>query len=1223
MGWLVHWCRTRRSRAQLVVCFLLAVLAAACGDEAARTTPCKAGTYGPGDGDCVPCDPGTHCPEGSLTPTSCIAGETWDDDATAATGCVAVSACAATEYESIAPTVTVDRHCTALTTCSVSEWESTAPTATSDRVCAFYTTCQPGEYISGAGTATTDRICTACTSGTFSASADATSCAAWTVCEVGTYVTNVPSATADRTCAPCSEGTFTSGPNQSACVELGECPAGTVQTTPGDETMPPTCAPCAVGEYCPGGDAPAASCGDGTWDHDADPSTVCVARTACLAGTYVSDEGDAENDRRCTACAVGFYSTATNEPSCTPWTVCVPGEYVGTNGTPVIDRGCTVCANGDYSTTTNALNCDPWTVCAAGQYISSTGSATSDRACAGCATGSFSDTQNVASCTPWTDCAPGEYVTVNGSVTENRGCGSCPDGTFSDAPNQASCLLGICPAGSVQTAPGTSTLPPTCTSCTTGEFCAGDTAPAVPCNAGDGTWDHDGDPASECMPRTDCVAGQFVLEEGDAVADRICAPCSAGSYSTAANAASCSAWAICAPGEYVLSPGTATSDRVCAACLAGFTEGENATSCTAWQTCVPGQRVSTEGTAASDRQCAGCVSGTFSTVTNATSCEIWQDCTTGTFVTNTPTATTDRECAACAPGTFTDGPNQSACLDQGTCSAGSVQTAPGTSTSPVSCATCSVGEYCAGGSDPVVLCATGWDHDADPSTPCAPRTACVAGERVIEEGDATTDRSCETCEAGTFTTATNAPQCYAWTSCAPGEFISTSGSVTNDRVCSPCMTGAYSSAPDAVSCTPWTVCGSGNVEATSGSSMTDRVCVPEWIRQFGTTSGDHAFAVAVDRDGDVLVAGYTSGVLPGTPGSVYGTDAFIRKYTSDGGVVWTRQFGFGGNQIARAVATDSAGNIFVAGQTSGALPGETSAGGTDAFVRMYSSDGTVIWTRQFGSTTNDYAFSVAVDSGSAVVVAGYAGSALPGGISAGSADAFVRKYDYSGTLLWSVQFGSATIDSAESVVVDGARNVIVAGYTYGALPGQVSAGNRDAFVCKFFSNGILSWTRQFGTSSDDFAQSVAVDAQGNAYVAGGTAGAFPGYFAAGGGDAFLRRYTSNGNPVWNVQFGTSAGDHASSVAVSGTGDVIVAGDTSGTFPGLSSAGERDMFVRRYGNDGVPHGTRQLGTTAVDTAHAVAVNANGDVIIGGETLGTFPGETWFGIDDAFVGILSSP
>jgi hypothetical protein len=217
----------------------------------------------------------------------------------------------------------------------------------------------------------------------------------------------------------------------------------------------------------------------------------------------------------------------------------------------------------------------------------------------------------------------------------------------------------------------------------------------------------------------------------------------------------------------------------------------------------------------------------------------------------------------------------------------------------------------------------------------------------------------------------------------------------------------------------------------------------EWIRQFGSSNFDGANGISVDASG-IYVAGSTLGTLPGQTSAGF-VDAFVRKYDSNGNELWTRQFGSSSADAAVRISVDASG-IYVAGSTNGTLPGQTSAGFVDAFVRKYDANGNELWTRQFGSSSSDQPLGISVDA-SGIYVAGWTDGALPGQTSAGNSDAFVRKYDANGNEGWTRQFGSSSSDAAVRISVD-ASGIYVAGETDGTLPGQTSAGSLDAFVAK-------------------------------------------------------------------------------------------------------------------------------------------------------------------------------
>ena len=392
----------------------------------------------------------------------------------------------------------------------------------------------------------------------------------------------------------------------------------------------------------------------------------------------------------------------------------------------------------------------------------------------------------------------------------------------------------------------------------------------------------------------------------------------------------------------------------------------------------------------------------------------------------------------------------------------------------------------------------------------------------------------------------------------------------------------------------------------------------QWIRQFGSSRDDFGYGVAADASGNIYIAGYTLGALPSQTSTGW-SDAFVRKYNASGTELWTRQFGSSSPDFALGVTADASGNVYVAGYTYGVLPGQISAGYTDAFVRKYDASGTELWTRQFGSSSYEAATGVAADASGNIYVAGYTGGVLPGQTraSTGYPDAFVRKYDASGTEIWTRQFGSSADDLALGVAADASGNVYVAGYTYGVLPGQTSPGSTDAFVRTYDASGTELWTHQFGSSSADIASGVTADASRNLYVAGQTYGTLPDRTSAGWSDAFVRKYDASGTELWTRQFGSASYEAATAVAADASGNTYVAGYTWGALPGQTGAGRGDAFVRKYDASGTELWTFQFGSSSDDVAFGVAADAPGNIYVAGHTYGALPGQISAGFFDAFV------
>ncbi|HMO84815.1 MAG TPA: SBBP repeat-containing protein [Lacipirellulaceae bacterium] len=139
---------------------------------------------------------------------------------------------------------------------------------------------------------------------------------------------------------------------------------------------------------------------------------------------------------------------------------------------------------------------------------------------------------------------------------------------------------------------------------------------------------------------------------------------------------------------------------------------------------------------------------------------------------------------------------------------------------------------------------------------------------------------------------------------------------------------------------------------------------------------------------------------------------------------------------------------------------------------------------------------------------------------------------------WTTDIGAASV--ATTVAVDADGNILVSGGTLGNLAGQ-NAGGTDAFVAKYDPQGQLVWARQFGNVGEDRGRSVAVDVDGSVYVTGPTRG------ATGGTEVLLRKFDSSGDDVWMHQFGDldQVAVIGTGVSVLSSGDVIMAGHTYG------------------------------------------------------------------------------
>ena len=351
---------------------------------------------------------------------------------------------------------------------------------------------------------------------------------------------------------------------------------------------------------------------------------------------------------------------------------------------------------------------------------------------------------------------------------------------------------------------------------------------------------------------------------------------------------------------------------------------------------------------------------------------------------------------------------------------------------------------------------------------------------------------------------------------------------------------------------------------------------------------------------------------------------------------------------ARAIALDSLGNVYVAGDRF--VPGF--GADDEVYVVKINSDLSSILAATFlgGSEREATVGSLALDSVGNVYVAGRTNSPDFSGIGPGSADStfeieegFVVKLnsDLSSILAATFLGGSALFDQANALAVDSPGNVYVAGVTLSAdFPG-IGPGSADStfsasegFVVKLNSDlsSILAATFLGGTNGDS-ASALALDGVGNVYVAGFTPADFPGIgpdsadSTSEGFESFVVKLNSDLSSILAATFlGGSAFDGGNTLALDSLGNVYVAGSTSSSdFPGVgpgsadSTFEVREGFVVKLNSDLSSILAATFLGGAGDSASALALDSLGNVYVAGSTSSLdFPGIGPGSADSTFEG-----
>jgi len=367
--------------------------------------------------------------------------------------------------------------------------------------------------------------------------------------------------------------------------------------------------------------------------------------------------------------------------------------------------------------------------------------------------------------------------------------------------------------------------------------------------------------------------------------------------------------------------------------------------------------------------------------------------------------------------------------------------------------------------------------------------------------------------------------------------------------------------------------------------------IVSWTKQLGTGADDSASGVAVDSSNNVYVTGHTKGALDGNTSSG-GYDIFLVKYNSSGSKQWTKQFGTSSVDYARGVAVDSSGNVYVTGEFA-------SGPRSNIFLVKYNSSGIKQWTQQLGANGPDSGRGVTVDSLDNIYITGSTKGGLDGNTNSGSYDIFLVKYNSSGSIQWSTLYGNADVDQGHGVVTDSSNNIYITGQLTNSLG-----------LIKYDSSGIRQWTIDY-RQAGYYGRGVAVDSSDNIYLTGS------GFTNAE--DYILAKYNSSGSQQWfrrltmpdSVEVGRG-------VAVDSSNNVYVTGYTNGALDGNTSSGSYDIFLVKYNSSGSIQWTKQFGTSSVDYGLGVTVDSSDNIYVIGFTSGGLDGNTNSGnSDDIFL------
>lgn len=351
---------------------------------------------------------------------------------------------------------------------------------------------------------------------------------------------------------------------------------------------------------------------------------------------------------------------------------------------------------------------------------------------------------------------------------------------------------------------------------------------------------------------------------------------------------------------------------------------------------------------------------------------------------------------------------------------------------------------------------------------------------------------------------------------------------------------------------------------------------------------------------------------------------YITKYSKSGEQQWFQRFEVSEFAYTENIVTDNNNDIYIVGYFEGTLiiDSDTLIAETNQlnnmFIAKLNSDGEVQWTKQFGSTENDFAHDIAIDNNNNLLICGVVKGTVDFDgfqIEAGNiSQRFVLKCTENGIVQW-VKIISGTVEAEKPFLdVDSQGNIYIASSFQADIDYQsagVYSNNVDVFLLKLNTNGDLVWLTGAGgtTMVPDRVQYINVDDNGNVLITGKYSDdmIFDSHTLNSNGstDAFLAKYNTNGNCIWAKSIGGTNNDEGFSAAVDKTGDIYATGiykaPLSIADSTLSSYGGQDIYLAKFTSFGDFQWITNVGGASVEYPKGIIIDSKNNLYLGFNTL----------------------
>lgn len=385
----------------------------------------------------------------------------------------------------------------------------------------------------------------------------------------------------------------------------------------------------------------------------------------------------------------------------------------------------------------------------------------------------------------------------------------------------------------------------------------------------------------------------------------------------------------------------------------------------------------------------------------------------------------------------------------------------------------------------------------------------------------------------------------------------------------------------------------------------------DFVKTIGGNKNDIGSSVTKTKDGGYAVLGYTNS----TNGDVKNkttddADYFLLRYNVKDELLWSKTYGGTkddrGNKVLQ---TPDNGFIILGFSKSNDGDLTENKGNSDFWVAKLDASGNKSWQKSFGFSGRDTGISLTLTSDNGYLIVGELDVSASGGqgnsklaSKHAGGDYWAIKLNGSGTKEWSKFFGGTFTETPQSVIETNEGDFIIAGFSDSSdVDITNNKGTYDFWIVKINNKGKLIWQKNFGGSEIDEAYGICKTTDGNFVIVGDTRSSNKDVSKNNGGaDLWVIKINTNGDLIWNKNFGGTSFDAGRSINPTKDGGFIISGSSRSSDKDFVNKGQNDAWILKINASGSFAWQKFIGGTEIDILHDAIELDNGNIIAVGES-----------------------